>query len=530
MSTAVILPAGTELGGYRVEEVIGIGGMAVVYRARQVSLGRAVALKVLAVQHARDPAFRERFRLEALHVAALDHPHIVPIYDAGDEDGTAYIAMRLVVGGTLADRLADGPLPSAETVRVLRAVASALDAALRPTDGHASGLVHRDVKPQNVLLTPDGHPYLTDFGVATSGGSSGLTATGTFVGSINFASPEQIRGTPVSGASDRYSLAAVLHQCVTGRVPYPRESDAGVMHAHLVEEPPRLPAALAALQPCIDRGMAKDPGQRHPSAAALVDEAEAVLRAIGARKAPAAAPLVPKTATPVASDESPVARAAGPESRAPTTSSPVPMTSPPGREGIRAAPVGPPPVATSDSRASAAPAPEPAVRAADVPPADVPAADVPPPAVGWRAAGPETPGTGKAKPSKGPGTAEAPDRPPASAVRRGQVARYRWVAAGAVVAGAAVGGGLLVRPDAPAAARALPVATGGVLSVAYDDRWEPRSPVGQVAGVRLVDGATLRATGSGDGAGRLRPRRRDPVGEALAGPGLRVGHGLPAPA
>jgi protein kinase-like protein len=269
VAPATILRSGEVLGGYRVDEVLGVGGMAVVYRAQQLCLGRPVALKVLSRDVTHDHTFRERFRREAHHAATLEHPHIVPVYDTGEDAGYLYIAMRLIEGGTLADRVHGTGLSPAGTVRILRPLAGALDAA------HGLGLVHRDIKPENILLARDEHPYLGDFGVAKGHETRGLTEAGGFVGTVQYASPEQIRAEPLTPASDVYSFTAMAFECLTGEVPYPKETDAGVMQAHLVEPPPRiavenLPAA-AALQEVIVRGMAKEATERFPSATALID-------------------------------------------------------------------------------------------------------------------------------------------------------------------------------------------------------------------------------------------------------------------
>ena len=275
VSPATLLRSGEVLGGYRVDEVLGIGGMAVVYRAQQLSLGRPVALKVLSRDVTHDHTFRERFRREAHHAATLEHPHIVPVYDTGEDAGYLYIAMRLIEGGTLADRVHGTGLSPEGTVRILRPLAGALDAA------HGLGLVHRDIKPENILLARDEHPYLGDFGVAKGHETRGLTAAGGFVGTVQYASPEQIRAEPLTSASDIYSFTAMAFECLTGEVPYPKETDAGVMHAHLEEPPPRiavagLPAA-AALQDVIVRGMAKEPRERFPSATAFIDAVGAAI-------------------------------------------------------------------------------------------------------------------------------------------------------------------------------------------------------------------------------------------------------------
>ncbi len=272
MSTAApaVLRSGEIIGGFRVEDVIGVGGMAIVYRAEQISLGRAVALKVLSSRLTRDQTFRERFRREGTHAASLEHPNIVPVYDSGEEQGLLYLAMRLVEGTNLAELIQTRGLTADQTIELLRPIASALDTA------HAAGLIHRDVKPQNVLITSSGHPYLADFGVAKGSNTYGLTATGGFVGSVNYAAPEQINGMTLTPSSDVYALTAVLYQCLTGEVPYPRETDAGVMQAHLTSPPPTLPAVNGVdsdFHTVFARGMAKDPGSRYGHAGDLLNAA-----------------------------------------------------------------------------------------------------------------------------------------------------------------------------------------------------------------------------------------------------------------
>jgi hypothetical protein len=264
-----LLQPGEMLGGFRVSEVIGVGGMAIVYSAEQVSLGRPVALKVLSSKLSNDAVFRERFRREGTHAATLEHPNIVPVYDSGEQDGHLYLAMRLIEGTNLAEVLARG-ITADRTVELLRPIASALDTA------HAAGLIHRDVKPQNILITPHGHPYLADFGVAKGSNTDGLTVTGGFVGSVNYASPEQIKGLTLTPASDVYALTAVLYQCLTGEVPYPRETDAAIMHAQLTEPPPTLPGTEGTnsdFHTVLARGMAKDSGSRYGHAGDLMTAA-----------------------------------------------------------------------------------------------------------------------------------------------------------------------------------------------------------------------------------------------------------------
>jgi serine/threonine protein kinase len=268
--TPTLLRAGDVIGGFRVEDLIGIGGMATVYRAEQISLGRPVALKVLARQLGDDGVFRERFRREGKHAASLEHPNIVPVYDSGEEDGLLYLAMRLVDGRSLAELLGEKGVTADQAIEILGPIGAALDCA------HVNGLIHRDVKPSNILITDQGHPYLTDFGVAKSSAVSGLTATGGFVGSVNYASPEQIRGQDLSTASDVYALTAVLYHSLSGEVPYPAESEAGVMHSHLYEPPPTLPTldgAESGFHTVLARGMAKDPGSRYGHAGDLMNAA-----------------------------------------------------------------------------------------------------------------------------------------------------------------------------------------------------------------------------------------------------------------
>ncbi len=254
-------------------DVLGIGGMAVVYRAEQLSLDREVAVKVLSLDLGRDEEFAERFRREGMHVSRLDHPNIIPIYDAGSDKGRLFLAMRLVDGLTLAERIRVDPPSAVETLHILKPIADGLDCA------HATGLVHRDVKPQNILLTERGHPYLTDFGVAKRVDTAGMTADGGFVGSFHYAAPEQVLGAPASAATDVYALTVVLYQCLTGEVPYARYAEAGALFAQVSEPPPRLSVPEAkTLNDVIEQGMAKNPADRYASAGELVAAAEGALR------------------------------------------------------------------------------------------------------------------------------------------------------------------------------------------------------------------------------------------------------------
>jgi non-specific serine/threonine protein kinase len=268
-----VLAAGTVLGAYRLEELVAHGGMGSIYRARDERLGRVVALKVLAPGLAADPAFRRRFLEESRIAAGLDHPHVIPIYEAGEAEGLLFIAMRYVEGADLGTVLArERRLAPARAIGLLRGIADALDAA------HARGLVHRDVKPENILVTVGGgpeHAYLADFGLSRErGGDRGLTQSGQFAGSIDYAAPEQIRGEPVEAPIDVYSLACVAFTCLTGTPPFASPSEIATLFGHLNEPPPALAehdGSLARFDPAIRRGLAKRPIDRPATAAALIE-------------------------------------------------------------------------------------------------------------------------------------------------------------------------------------------------------------------------------------------------------------------
>ena len=273
---AALVP-GDILGGYRVRAVAGRGGMAVVYRADDLALGRQVALKVIAPQLAGDPSFRERFARETRIAAGLEHPNVVPVYAAGEENGQLFIAMRYVDGTDLQGLLRDSTLTPERAVAIIAQVADALDAA------HARGLVHRDVKPANVLIARVGtseQAYLTDFGLtrdATAG--DGLTKTGQWVGTLAYVAPEQIRGEPVDARADIYALGAVLYQSLTGLAPFQVGSELEALAAHLDEPPPRPSneGAPRALDSVVERAMSKDPARRYRSAGDLGRAASAAI-------------------------------------------------------------------------------------------------------------------------------------------------------------------------------------------------------------------------------------------------------------
>jgi serine/threonine-protein kinase len=297
---------GTELAGHQILAVIGRGGMAVVYLAEHLRLGRRVALKVLDPAMAEDEAFRERFIRESRIAAGLDHPNVVTVYDAGESDGVLYLSMRYVEGTDLERLLrAETRLDPPRAVSIVSQCAAALDAA------HAEGLVHRDVKPANILLSSEGRMpgdrvYLSDFGVTKRLHSgAGLTRTGQFVGTVDYVAPEQIRGEDVDGRADVYSLGCVLFRCVTGGVPFPRATEVGTIYAHLEDAPPsvsELVPVLAEVGDVVARAMAKSRVDRFATCHEL---AVAAGRAIGT-SALETAPLAP---APVATQPGARARA-----------------------------------------------------------------------------------------------------------------------------------------------------------------------------------------------------------------------------
>ena len=260
---------GTELAGYRIDALLGRGGMGIVYRAHDLALGRDVALKLLAPVLAADVSFRERFLRESRLAASLEHPNVVPIHDAGEVDGQLYIAMRLVEGTDLKALLkAEGALAPTRALHIVEQVAGALDAA------HARGLVHRDVKPSNVLVAADEHVYLADFGLSRSLGEAGSSLGATqSLGTIDYVAPEQIRGEDVDGRADVYALGCLLQECLTGEPPFRRSTDAAVLFAHLEEKP----AGLPGLEQVMTKALAKEPDGRFETCHQLVEATRSAL-------------------------------------------------------------------------------------------------------------------------------------------------------------------------------------------------------------------------------------------------------------
>jgi serine/threonine-protein kinase len=293
--------AGSLLAGYRLETQVGVGGMAVVFRARDERLNRLVALKILASALASDAEFRSRFIAESRAAAAVDDPYIIPVYEASEADGVLFIAMRFVQGGDLCGVLErEGVLSPDRAAGFISPVASALDAA------HRAGLVHRDVKPANILVDaredrPD-HVYLSDFGVSKAMSAVGLTSPGHFVGTPDYSAPEQIQGRAVDGRTDQYALACVTFQLLTGALPFRGDQGTPVLLEHLSAPPPSLvsrkPDLPSAVDQVLARALAKAPEKRY---ATCLDFAGALRGALGLTpydpQGSATAPATPQTAT-----------------------------------------------------------------------------------------------------------------------------------------------------------------------------------------------------------------------------------------
>jgi serine/threonine protein kinase len=283
---AVIQP-GTIIAGHRIEGVLGSGaGLGLVYRATQLSLEREVALKFLSRELSGDPQFRERFRREGRLQATINHPHIAPVYEAGETEQGLFISMCVIEGPTLKDLILDRELDTDRALELLSQVAEALDAA------QEVGLIHRDVKPQNILIGPGDHAYLADFGLTKSPDVEALTETGQLVGTIDYIAPEQARSLPATPASDVYSLACVLYECLAGQVPYWRQSEPAALFAHMTEPPPRLserrPDLPVELDDVIARGLAKEPADRPATAGELIADARRAIEG-GAATSPSEA-------------------------------------------------------------------------------------------------------------------------------------------------------------------------------------------------------------------------------------------------
>src|SRR4051812_49818705 len=309
------LSIGSEFAGHRIDGIAGRGGMGVVYRATHLALNRPVALKLIAPELAEDEGFRARFKQESMTAASIDHPNVIPIYHAGEEGGQLYITMRYVEGTDLRALITQrGKLDPGLAAQLVSQTAAALDAA------HARGLVHRDVKPANVLIAGgdgDYHAYLTDFGLTKHAESqSGMTKTGMFVGTLDYIAPEQLQGKQLDARSDVYALGCVLYQSLTGNVPFPRDTEPAKIWAHMSEPPPSVTQVGTDVPPqfeqIVQRAMAKDPNDRYLSAGDLAraslaaSESRTVTRA---ERSVATGDAAPADATAVGPPPAPATRA-----------------------------------------------------------------------------------------------------------------------------------------------------------------------------------------------------------------------------
>jgi predicted ATPase len=298
---AAELAPGSNLAGFRIDSQIGRGGMGVVYKATQLSLERQVALKLISPELASEERFRERFLREARLAASIDHPHLLPVYEAGEADGTLFLALRLVDGDSLAAHLdREGALAPERALRLHAQLASALQAA------HDAGLLHRDVKPHNVLLAGQGeaeHAYLCDFGLARRLAGGSLTQERTFIGTAAYAAPEQIRGEALDARCDLYALACVLYECLTGQPPFRADDELALCWAHLYEPAPipgNVDPALTSFDSVFTRALAKDPEERFSSAAEFAQAGQAALVAAASPAGsppPTSALKLPRSAT-----------------------------------------------------------------------------------------------------------------------------------------------------------------------------------------------------------------------------------------
>jgi hypothetical protein len=326
-----MLRTGTEVGGYRIEGVLGRGGMGVVYEAIQLSLSRTIALKVLASDLSHDDAFRERFRREARTQAIIEHAHIVPVYEAGEIDEGLYIAMRLIRGSNLKQLIHAGDLDSERSLKILLAVGDALDTA------HESDLIHRDIKPQNILVGRRDHAFLADFGLTKGKSDTGYTKTGQLMGTLDYVAPEQVKGQLATSASDIYALTAVTYECLVGRPPFSRPTELATLYAHVSDPPPRpsreKPGLPRAIDDVIVAGLAKNPAERPATAVEMLTALEEALRSKPAPAVGAATTPIPTARPPV---EEPTAAQPVPVDALQDTEIVVPMGTPT-REDLRRA-------------------------------------------------------------------------------------------------------------------------------------------------------------------------------------------------
>ena len=457
-----VFAPGSVIAGYRLEEKIGTGGMAFVYRARDERLQRQVALKLMAPARSADESFRLRFIQESRAAAAVDDPHIIPVYEAGEAGGVLYIAMRYVAGGDVQGLLGrERQLPAAQVAAIISAVASALDAA------HAAGLVHRDVKPANMLLDsspgrPD-HVYLSDFGLSKGSlSSAGVTSSGQFLGTPNYTAPEQIQGQQVSGQTDQYALACTAFELLCGEPVFPRDQGVAIIYAHLSQPPRSLLTQRPDLPPAADavlaRALAKAPQERFGS---CLEFAGALRASLG---------VAPAVATPLAA-------------QAPSWPGSVSGMTPMSGSGRAAAmpspgPVSIPPVVSYPGRYPAGPAPAGAWAGT--------------PSDGW-AATPGAPGPATVPPGGPPAPWQSTTQAPARPVSR---RKLLWAAAGIPVAAAAGAvAWAAIRPGEAATAGRKPTARAATPTHDPDPRWQAHVPFGHGAVLAAAGGLVVVAGG-----------------------------------
>jgi serine/threonine protein kinase len=512
-----VLQSGTTVAGYRVDGVLGEGGMAIVYRATQLSLNRIVALKLLASELSDDPSFKERFRREGQLQAAIDHLHIVPVYEAGQSEHGLFLAMRLITGPTLKDVILDNRLEPRRTLRLLAQVAQALDAA------HGAGLIHRDIKPQNILVGDGDHVYLADFGLTKAPDEASITGTGQFMGTIDYVAPEQIRGETATGATDCYSLTAVLFECLTGQVPFSRNNEVATLHAQLTEPPPKVtdlrPDLPEALNEVIASGMSKDPTKRPVSTSELIRAASRAFSS-GTPLAPPGGQQTRLAPSPGDGSEiSQLTRGYG---------TPVPPAAPTPPSAAPANPTAPSPAAATASAAAAPTAQSPAAAteaSATAPSAAPPAQDPTTVSRGAEATGAEAAGARAA--------AEAPTHPGAATAPEH---RRKGVSSGAmgllaVLAVAAIAVGFLVgHSGSKSGASSYPnFASVGPVSLHYPAGWRLSSAVPSIPGLTFSQPLNLadKDSSAGVNAGVL----TGAGGPTLLPSALRaaVSGGLPSP-
>jgi serine/threonine-protein kinase len=521
---------GSVLGGYRIEGVAGEGGMGRVYRATQMGLNRQVALKVIMPELAHEPDFRTRFTREAELSASIDHPNVIPVYEAGDAEGRLFIAMRWVDGTDLRSVIVrEGQLDPGRVVEIVQQVAAALDAA------HRGGLVHRDVKPANVMLTSthgQEHVYLTDFGLTKRAESVvALTRTGAFVGTPDYMPPEQIQGQRADARTDVYALGCLLFHALTAHPPYDRDTEIAKMYAHLHDPPPSVVAAVpttpAALEGVISRALAKQPDERYPSAGDLARAARAAMA--GALPSEPERSLATGLAAPAAFD--PTAPGIAPTG-APATPPP-PQTPPPElpptampEPGAPPTPSEPPPTAmppstpppTSEPGPTAMP---PSTPPPEPPPTAMPAASPPPAAAQPPAASPPAATPPAAQPPAGGPPAAPPSAPPPARPPR----RVLPVAFAALLVVGVVGAGLAVAGVFSGDDEQQPPANTGTETEQPTEEAPPeRTPPEVIARIQAgdgpdgiaVDGNTVWVSNSRDGTlTRLDTQLNSVVGDPI---------------